>query len=113
MKKYYYTIGEVCNLLELKPHTLRYWEKEFPSLHPKKKKGRNRKYTLDDIELIKEIKIMLYQQKFTIEGARKKLKESKKNKNQLTINFSVDKENAKKKIICELKNIKELLNILN
>ncbi|OQX71896.1 MAG: hypothetical protein B6D62_01035 [Candidatus Cloacimonas sp. 4484_275] len=43
MKKYYYTIGEVCNLLGLKPHVLRYWEKEFPQLHPKKSKSPNQR----------------------------------------------------------------------
>jgi len=80
MKKYYYTIGEVCNLLQLKPHVLRYWEKEFPSLRPKKAAGRNRKYSSKDIELLKKIQYMLYTQKFTIDGARKKLSEMKQKK---------------------------------
>ncbi len=109
MKKYYYTIGEVCNLLELKAHVLRYWEKEFPQLKPKKAKDRNRKYNPEDVELLKKIKYMLYTQKYTIEGARKKLKEMKKTKPQIVLDFTVDKEDVKKKIVEDLKNIKEVL----
>jgi len=110
MKKYYYSIGEVCNLLDLKPHVLRYWEKEFPQLHPKKLHGRNRKYNPQDIELLKKIKNMLYTQKFTIDGAKQKLKESAKTKHQLELNFSVSKDETKEKVISELKAIKELLS---
>lgn len=111
MKKYYYTIGEVCNLLGLKPHVLRYWEKEFPQLHPKKSKGRNRKYNPQDIELLKKIKHMLYSQKFTIDGARQKLREAAKSKHQLELEFFSDKDEArtKEEIIKKLKAIKELL----
>ncbi|MBC8384351.1 MAG: MerR family transcriptional regulator [Candidatus Cloacimonetes bacterium] len=109
MKKYYYTIGEVCNLLELKAHVLRYWEKEFPQLKPKKSKDRNRKYNPEDIELLKKIKYMLYTQKYTIEGACKKLNEMKKSKSQIVLDFTTDKREAKKNIILELKNIKKLL----
>ncbi|MDY6915326.1 MAG: MerR family transcriptional regulator, partial [Candidatus Cloacimonadota bacterium] len=52
MKKSYYTIGEVSNLLKVKAHVLRYWEKEFPQLNPKKNFGRNRRYDKDDIQLL-------------------------------------------------------------
>lgn len=109
MKKFYYTIGEVCNLLDLKPHVLRYWEKEFPQVHPRKKFGRNRRYNPDDIELLKKIKYMLYTQKYTVDGVRKKLKEMQKNKNQIEFNFSEDKKEIKKKLINELKAVRELL----
>lgn len=109
MKKYYYTIGEVCNLLELKAHVLRYWEKEFPQLKPKKAKDRNRKYNPEDIELLKRIKYMLYSQKYTIEGARKKLKEMKKTKPQIVLDFTVDKKEVKENIVTELENIKKVL----
>jgi DNA-binding transcriptional MerR regulator len=109
MKKFYYTIGEVCNLLDLKPHVLRYWEKEFPQVHPRKKFGRNRRYNPDDIELLKKIKYMLYTQKYTVDGVRKKLKEMQKNKNQIEFNFSEDKNEIKKKLINELKAVRELL----
>ena len=109
MKKYYYTIGEVGNLLDLKAHVLRYWETEFPQVHPKKKFGRNRRYSTDDIDILKKIKYMLHTQGFTIEGAKKKLKEEFKNKEQISLDFSVDKKEAKKHIINELKKIKEIL----
>ncbi len=109
MKKYYYSIGEVSNLLGLKDHILRYWEKEFDQLKPKKKLGRNRKYTQEDIELLRRIKYMLYNQRFTIEGVKKKLKEMKRNKEQIKLDFPVEKNELKKHIIMELKNIKEIL----
>ncbi len=106
-KKYYYTIGEVCNLLNLKAHTLRFWESEFSQLHPRKNDGRNRRYTQDDIELIKKIQYLLHEQKYTINGARKKLKNKKEN--QIELDFSIDKSKIKKKILAELKEIKKLL----
>lgn len=109
MKKFYYTIGEVCNLLDLKPHVLRYWEKEFSQVHPRKKFGRNRRYNPDDIEILKKIKYMLYTQKYTVDGVRKKLKEIQNNKSQIEFNFSGDKKEIKKKLINELKAVRELL----
>ena len=110
MKKYYYTIGEVCNLLEVKAHVLRYWEKEFPQLKPRKAKDRNRRYNPEDIELLKKIKFMLYTQKFTIDGARKKLKELNKIKPQIELDFPEETNNdIKQKIKDELLEIKRLL----
>ena len=113
MKKHYYTIGEVCNLLQLKSHVLRYWEKEFPPLQPRKAQGRNRKYSLADIELIKKIQYMLYTQKFTIEGARKKLKDLKKSKKseQIELDFIPDTKKTKQYIRNELIAIKKLLDV--
>ena len=72
--KYFYTIGEVSNLLGVKPYVVRYWESEFSFLKPRKDDGRIRKYSAENIELLKRIKDMLYNQRFTIEGARQKLK---------------------------------------
>lgn len=109
MKKYYYSIGEVGNLLNLKDHVLRYWEKEFPQLKPRKTLGRNRKYSPEDIELIKLIKFMLYDQKYTIDGARRKLKEQKKEKTQIELSFKTDKKDLKEQITRELKLIKRIL----
>ncbi|MCF7857766.1 MAG: MerR family transcriptional regulator [Candidatus Cloacimonetes bacterium] len=110
MKKYYYTIGEVANLLELKTHVLRYWEKEFPQVHPKKKFGRNRKYSPDDIEILKKIKYMLHIQGFTIDGAKKKLKEEMKHREQLNLDFSLDKKKLKNRIKEELLEVKKILS---
>ena len=76
MTKYYYSIGEVSNLLDVKAHVLRYWESEIPAIRPKKS-GHQRRYTLQQIETLKKIKDMLYNQRYTIEGARQKLKQDK------------------------------------
>ncbi|MFC1620282.1 MerR family transcriptional regulator [Candidatus Neomarinimicrobiota bacterium] len=66
----YYSIGEVSDLTGLKPYVLRYWETEFSNLSPGKNRAGNRVYTEKDIETILEIKRLLYQDKFTIQGAR-------------------------------------------
>lgn len=72
MKKYYYTIGEVSNLLNVKPHVIRYWESEFPWIKPKKNSGRIRKYSEKQVLLLRKIYDLLYNQRYTIEGARQK-----------------------------------------
>ena len=77
-KKAYYSISEVCRFTSLEPHVLRYWESEFPQLRPKKNRAGNRAYREKDIILIKNIKHLLYDEKFTISGARKKLSELQK-----------------------------------
>jgi DNA-binding transcriptional MerR regulator len=76
MTKHYYSIGEVSNLLDVKPHVLRYWETEIPAIRPKKS-GHKRRYNIAQIETLKKIKDMLYNQRYTIEGARQKLKQDK------------------------------------
>jgi DNA-binding transcriptional MerR regulator len=96
MKKYYYTIGEVSNLLDLKPYVIRFWETEFPQLRPRKEHGRNRQFTEDHIELLRKIKDMLYTQKFTIEGARQKLKRDKKAPEQMEIDLFAPTQQAEK-----------------
>jgi DNA-binding transcriptional MerR regulator len=107
--KSYYTIGEVCNLLGLKAHVLRYWEKEFSQVKPQKKLGRNRRYTLADIELLKRIKYMLYEQRFTIDGVRKKLKEKERQPNQTELDFTEKREDLIKQLFRDLKEAKEIL----
>ena len=77
MKKFYYTIGEVSNLLGVKTHVIRFWESEFAALRPKKGEGRIRKYSEHHIELLKKIQDLLHNQRFTIEGARQKLKQER------------------------------------
>ena len=72
--KYFYTIGEVSNLLGVKPHVIRYWESEFSFLRPRKSEGRIRKYSEENVQLLRRIQDMLHNQRFTIEGARQKLK---------------------------------------
>ncbi len=79
MKKYFYTIGEVSNMLGEKPYVIRYWESEFKFLRPRKDEGRIRKYSEENIELLRHIQDMLHNQRFTIEGARQKLKAERSN----------------------------------
>lgn len=75
LKKAYYSIGEVCDLTGLKPHVLRYWETQFEMLQPNKNRAGNRVFRPPEIELILLVRHLLYEEKFTIEGARQKLKE--------------------------------------
>jgi DNA-binding transcriptional MerR regulator len=77
-KKAYYSIGDVCDLTGLKPHVLRYWESQFEVLHPTKNRAGNRVYRPKDIELILLVKHFLYEEKYTIEGARQRLLELKR-----------------------------------
>jgi DNA-binding transcriptional MerR regulator len=74
-QKLYYSIGEVSDLLKVKPHVLRYWESQFPALNPKKNRAGNRTYRMRDIKLLMAIQNLLYDKKFTIAGARRKLRE--------------------------------------
>jgi DNA-binding transcriptional MerR regulator len=68
--KRYFTIGEVSDLCSVKPHVLRYWEQEFPQLNPVKRRGNRRYYQRDDVLMIRQIRGLLYEQGFTIGGAR-------------------------------------------
>ena len=82
IKKLYYSISEVSELTGLKQYVLRYWETEFTQLNPKKNSAGNRIYKINDIDLISEIKSLLYSRKFTIKGAKQHLnKPVKQNSN--------------------------------
>ncbi len=71
--KLYFTIGEVSRLAGVKPHVLRFWEQEFPSLAPKKDEAGRRVYRRRDVETVLKIRHLLYDEKFTIPGARRAL----------------------------------------
>ena len=73
--KRYFTISEVSNLCGVKPHVLRYWEQEFPQLRPMKRRGNRRYYQRHEVLMIRKIRELLYDQGFTIIGARNKLQE--------------------------------------
>jgi len=75
--KRYFTIGEVAELCQVKPHVLRYWEQEFPQLSPVKRRGNRRYYQREDVMLIREIRSLLYEQGYTIGGARLQLTHEK------------------------------------
>jgi len=74
----FFSIGEVCELTELKPHVLRYWESQFKFLNPAKNRSGNRVYQRKEVELILLVKHLLYTEKYTIEGARLKVEEHRK-----------------------------------
>ncbi|MFZ5698461.1 MAG: MerR family transcriptional regulator [Pseudomonadota bacterium] len=71
--KRYFTIGEVSDLCDVKPHVLRYWEQEFPQLKPVKRRGNRRYYQRQDVLMIRQIRSLLYDQGYTIGGARQQL----------------------------------------
>ena len=73
--KRYFTIGEVGELCGVKPHVLRYWEQEFTQLRPMKRRGNRRYYQHHEVLMIRRIRELLYEQGFTISGARNKLQE--------------------------------------
>lgn len=72
-KRLYYKIGEACKLLDIQPYVLRYWETEFPELSPSKSKSGQRVYSEEELALIRRIKELLYDEGFTIAGAKKRL----------------------------------------
>ena len=76
--KEFFSIGDVCELTELKPHVLRYWESQFKGLSPVKNRSGNRVYSRREVEMVMLVKHLLYTEKYTIEGARQKLDEVRK-----------------------------------
>ncbi len=121
IKKLYYSIGEVAEMVGLKPHVLRYWESEFSILSPSKNRAGNRIYKDKDILLVRFIKDLLYNKKFTIEGAKQKLSNIKKRelddfeKNQALGNKRSRKEiDRYKDAITRIKHgLKDMLELLN
>ena len=108
-KKAYYSIGEVCDLTGLKAHVLRYWETQFELLHPTKNRAGNRVFRPKEIELILLVKHLLYEQKFTIDGARQRLLDMRKGGEIL----SVGRDAADREFLTgmkqELQQVKEVL----
>ena len=108
--KLFFKIGEVAKLTSVEQHVLRYWEDEFEVLQPKKNKSGQRFYEKKDVELIFKIQRLLYLERYTIAGAKQKMRESKKKNLQLTLGF--DRERfleQKSDIISDLESIFELL----
>jgi DNA-binding transcriptional MerR regulator len=102
--KRYFTIGEVSELCGVKAHVLRYWEQEFPQLSPVKRRGNRRYYQRQDVLTIRQIRSLLYDQGYTIGGAKQKLtsddsKDDATQSNQLI-----------KQMISELEEVLEVLN---
>ncbi len=74
----FFSIGDVCELTELKPHVLRYWESQFKILSPAKNRSGNRVYSRREVEFVLLVKHLLYTEKYTIDGARQKIDEHRK-----------------------------------
>jgi DNA-binding transcriptional MerR regulator len=110
--KLYFKIGEVSRILQVKPYVLRYWETEFEVLKPGKAPSRHRLYKRKDVELLLEIKRLLYAEGFTIEGARKKLKQNRKEeRQQLHLPLPDSKyKNALSKIKKDLESLHKILS---
>ena len=109
IKKLYYSIGEVSEITGLKQYVLRYWETEFSQLRPSKNRAGNRTYKSHDLDLIAEIKTLLYKRKFTIKGARQYLKDlNKPSTSSEKIVQITDSPNE-----LDLKTLKNLRNGLN
>ncbi|MDE0950730.1 MAG: MerR family transcriptional regulator [Halioglobus sp.] len=104
--KRYFTIGEVSELCAVKPHVLRYWEQEFPQLKPVKRRGNRRYYQRDDVLTIRQIRDLLYDQGYTIGGARQRMTdEGGKNGSSL----SVDLPSVIQETIEELEDVLKVL----
>jgi len=111
--KLYFKIGEVARITKVKPYILRYWESEFKIIKPQKSQGNQRVYRKKDVELIVFIKNLLYKEKFTLDGAKKRVREFKKEekaagkKSQMALPFT------EKKLQSEMRSIrKELASVL-
>lgn len=109
--KLYYSISEVSDLVGVKPHVLRYWETQFKMLHPRKGRGGARMYRKRDIEVLFDIKQLLYDQRFTIAGARRKILDDKQDgKDQIELPFTkLDREET---IRALKKDMESLLHML-
>ena len=101
--KRYFTIGEVSDLCAVKPHVLRYWEQEFPQLKPVKRRGNRRYYQRQDVLVIRQIRGLLYDQGFTIGGARQRLQGEEAKQDQTQFKLLV------KQMIVELEDVLRVL----
>lgn len=84
----YYSISEVSEMIGVKPHVLRYWETQFKMLRPKKGRGGARMYRKRDVEILFEVKQLLYENRFTIAGARRKLLDDRQSREQIELTFA-------------------------
>jgi DNA-binding transcriptional MerR regulator len=119
--KKYFTIGEVSKLCDIKQHVLRYWEQEFSQLSPSKRRGNRRYYQKKDIEMVKKIRILLYDERFTIYGAKQKLTGMPSLEEQSSTNHpdevckqkstpNLETEQIVRKLLTELKELDTILS---
>ncbi len=88
--KRYFTIGEVSDLCEVKPHVLRYWEQEFPVLKPVKRRGNRRYYQREDVIIVRQIRNLLYEQGYTIGGARLQIQDQNNNNTSTDVKLLIN-----------------------
>ena len=111
--KLFYSIGEVSEMTGLKPHVLRYWQTEFPSLNPSKNQSGNRMYRAEDIVQVKLIKKLLYDEKYSIPGAKIKIEEMNRD-DSFQMEFDLDTHTVPAELIQEVcTEIKEMVEILD
>ena len=113
IKKLYYSIGDVSKMTDLKQYVLRYWETEFSVLNPDKNKAGNRRYRKEDIKIIRHIKELLYDKKFTIRGAKQYLKDYYKNKDSSSNIVNISSQTVDREFLLELKDrLEETIKLL-
>ena len=114
LNKLYYSIGEVSEITDLKQYVLRYWETEFSILNPSKNRSGNRTYKAADIKIVRHIKELLYEKKFTIRGAKQYLEDyyNKDNKNSNIV--SITSQEIDKEFLVDLKEkLEETIKLIN
>ena len=111
----YYSISEVSDMIGVKPHVLRYWESQFKMLRPKKGRGGARMYRKRDVEILFEVKQLLYDHRFTIAGARRKLLDDRGNsKEQMELTFNrTDREEMLRALRRDLEGLLSILQSSN
>lgn len=111
--KIYYSISEVADLTDVKPHVLRYWESKFKMLKPKKNRAGNRMYRPKEIDLILRIKELLYNRRYTIAGARRSLLDERRSGND-QVEMDFDRKVADRAVVVAVKReLEEILEILS
>ena len=109
-RRTFYSIGEVCQMLELKPHVLRYWETQFDDLSPSKNRAGNRVYQTDDIEMIALIRRLVHDERYTIEGARHRLGELRASGETADLSSRALQRSFLRSLRAELESVLELLD---
>jgi len=110
----YYSISEVSDMIGVKAHVLRYWETQFKMLRPKKGRGGARMYRKRDVEILFEVKQLLYDHRFTIAGARRKLLDDRGSKEQMELTFArTDREEMLRALRRDLEGLLSLLQSAN
>ncbi len=111
LTKGYYSIKETSEIAHIKPHVIRYWESEFKTLKPKKTHGGRRRYSIENLKLLLVIKKLLYEDGYTIKGARRRLSELKKS-NSGQLELPLQKLKTDKILIEVEKELKAILDLL-